>query len=159
MEVKIKIIAHRGNLSGPSELENLPEQIDKCLAMNFDCEVDIWVTQKNILLGHDFGEYDITFEWLHARASNLWIHCKNQESLFFLKSQKNSQLNFFWHQNDNYILTSKNDIWVFPGVSLIPGSVAVLPEIWTKPELAKSISECKGICTDFPMIFDSEYNS
>ena len=151
----MKLIAHRGLTNGPDvNLENKPEQIKLSLKEGFDCEIDLWVENSELWLGHDEPEYHIREDFLNELG--LWIHAKNLSALRWLT---NTQLNYFWHQNDNYTLTSKNDIWVFPGVSLIPGSVAVLPEIWTKPELVKSISECKGICTDFPMIFDSEYNS
>ena len=144
MEVKIKIIAHRGNLSGPSELENLPEQIDKCLAMNFDCEVDIWVTQKNILLGHDFGEYDITFEWLHARSSNLWIHCKNLEAAIECWAYHS-----FCHNEDPFTYTTTGKIWLHDLSMKIDENV-IIPLIDIE-DLKKEIDGVPyAICTDYP---------
>jgi hypothetical protein len=39
----MKIIAHRGNLYGPDpETENTIEQAERCFAICFDVELDIW---------------------------------------------------------------------------------------------------------------------
>jgi hypothetical protein len=79
----MRIIAHRGNLNGKSQDENSPSQIDMCLEANFDCEVDVWVQEKNIWLGHDFGQYAVGLDWLLSRRFRLWIHCKNLDSIEF----------------------------------------------------------------------------
>ena len=40
----MKIISHRGNLNGPSkELENNVSQIEQCLQMGYDVEIDFQV--------------------------------------------------------------------------------------------------------------------
>ena len=37
-----KTIAHRANIGGPnSEVENKPEQIDKCIDQGYDVEIDL----------------------------------------------------------------------------------------------------------------------
>jgi hypothetical protein len=70
------------------------------------------------------------------------IHCKNIDSLLFLKLQNNS-FNFFWHENDTISLTSIGYIWAYPGKQPIPNSIAVLPELHND-----KIKECIGICSD-----------
>lgn len=147
---KLRIISHRGNLNGPSHKENHPDQIDECLNSGFECEVDLWVTKGNFFLGHDFGNYEINLKWLQDRQSLLWIHCKNSEALMYFTEIEGLKLNFFWHQNDFYTLTSSKKIWVFPGQELPAGSIAVLPELWLKEDRASELSNCFGICTDFP---------
>ena len=147
----MRIIAHRGNLNGKSQDENSPSQIDMCLEANFDCEVDVWVQEKNIWLGHDFGQYAVGLDWLLSRRFRLWIHCKNLDSIEFFSLLSERQLNYFWHQNDSYTLTSLNFIWVLPGSPLIPGSIAVLPEVWEDEDLKENLNNCGGICTDFPI--------
>ena len=77
----MRFIAHRGNVEGPSDLENSPFQIDWCLNKSIDCEVDLWVENGKYKLGHDFGQYAITRKWLFERMQELWIHCKNSEAL------------------------------------------------------------------------------
>jgi len=146
----LRIISHRGNLNGPGQSENHPDQIDTCLKSGFESEVDVWLIDGNLFLGHDFGNYKIDLKWLQDRKNLLWIHCKNRESLMFFTEAKNFKMNFFWHQNDNYALTSNNKIWVYPGQELPTGSIAVLPELWLKEERASELSSCFAICTDFP---------
>ena len=44
----MKIICHRGNLNGSeSSLENKPEQIDRCINLGYDVEVDVRLN-KNV---------------------------------------------------------------------------------------------------------------
>ena len=63
---------------------------------------------------------------------------------------------YFWHQNDDFILTSSNFIWTYPGKHLTKNSIAVLPEVdkeyW---EYVKSLT-IYGVCTDYVEKFLSE---
>jgi hypothetical protein len=153
----LRIISHRGNLSGPGQRENHPEQIDFCLKSGFECEVDLWLEAENLLLGHDFGEYTINLKWLKDRKNLLWVHCKNSEALKYLSELDDVKLNFFWHENDSYTLTSSNKVWVYPGRELLPGSVAVLPELWLKEEEKFGVSRCFAICTDYPEKYKAKF--
>lgn len=110
----MKIISHRGNLTGPNPItENTPEQIDFCISLGYDVEIDVWLINGNFYLGHDNPVYQkIPFTYLIQRKDNLWIHCKNQDALFALN---NTGLNYFWHQEDSVTLTSQEFIWAYPG--------------------------------------------
>lgn len=145
----MRIIAHRGNIYGPEEQENSPRFIDRGIELGFDCEIDLWLHGNTFLLGHDFGRYQINLNWLRDRECYLWVHCKNLLALHFLSNLNNHKLNFFWHENDKYSITSSNKIWTYPGASLMPGSVAVLPELWSNDEEIHELSECFAICTDY----------
>ena len=151
--ILLRIISHRGNLSGPGPRENHPEQIDFCIKSGFDCEVDLWFTSETLLLGHDFGEYPIDLKWLINRKEFLWIHCKNFQALKYLNENGKSNLNYFWHEKDSFTLTSTNKVWVYPGKEIFPDTVAVLPESWTIGENSPDLSSCFAICTDFPEKF------
>ena len=148
------IISHRANIAGPlSAVENHPDEIDKAIKMGFDVEIDVWVDENNnILLGHDNPLYEIEIGWLVLRKSKLWLHCKNSMALeFFIKTK--SSLNYFFHQSDDYTLTSKGFVWVYPGKELLENSIQVLPEIsgnWM--EHFPSVKEISGVCTDFPVL-------
>lgn len=108
----MKIIAHRGNLTGPNSLtENSPEQINLCILKGYDVEIDIWYIDNEFYLGHDKPTYKIPFSYLIERKEKLWIHCKNQDALFKLNS---TNLNYFWHQEDDVTLTSHEFIWAYP---------------------------------------------
>ena len=148
--ILLRIISHRGNISGPGKRENHPEQIDLCIESGYECEVDLWLKDDTLLLGHDFGEYPINLKWLRDRENSLWVHCKNGDALTYLNESNNHKINFFWHESDRYTLTSSNNVWVYPGRQLFPGSVAVLPELWLNEDRSSEISRCFAICTDYP---------
>ena len=106
-------IAHRGNFTGVSKYENQPDYIDKALLAGYECEIDIRIEKESIVLGHDKGMYITDINWLLERSNRLWCHTKNFKALDFLLNYK--ELNCFWHQEDNYVITSKGFIWAYPG--------------------------------------------
>lgn len=154
----MRFIAHRGNMEGPSNLENSPSQIDWCLSRSVDCEVDLWVEDGVFKLGHDYGQHAITQKWLFDRMQELWIHCKNSEALYTLRNFNEPRLNFFWHQEDSYTMTSQNYIWVYPGNSVPAGSISVLPESWMTDERSKEVTLSFGVCTDYVSRYQERFN-
>ena len=140
----MKLIAHRGLMRGPNKhLENKPIQILHCLDLGFDCEIDLWFQNFKFYLGHNSPIYEVDKNFL--KKEGLWIHAKNLECLYELSNYK--ELNYFWHQKDDYTLTSHGYIWTFPGQPLTAKSIAVLPE-WSDPTLINNYN-CVGICSDF----------
>ena len=140
----MKLIAHRGLTEGPNkELENHPDQILKSLKDGYNCEIDLWIIDSDFYLGHDKPDYPIHKEWLGKLG--LWIHAKNLAALRWLTT---TDLEYFWHQNDDFILTSHNYIWTFPGKELTQRSIMVMPE-WHDPELKNLPTHCYSICSDF----------
>jgi hypothetical protein len=136
-------ISHRGNLNGKKEeLENDPKYIDVALQLGFDVEIDIWVIDDVLFLGHDKPQYKINQEWLNSRYKHLWIHCKNIKSMEWFNT--NNNFNYFWHQEDEMTLTSKNFIWVYPGKQPVKNSISVMPEINND-----NVLSCIGVCSDF----------
>jgi hypothetical protein len=140
-----KLISHRGNINGPMpHNENHPDYIDEAIHAGFDVEIDVWMVNNELFLGHDEPQYKIIWNWLSNRYESLWIHCKNVEAMDFFN--QNNGFNYFWHQNDDYTLTSKNILWVYPGKKLTANSICVMPEI---NDLDKYIlNECLGVCSD-----------
>jgi hypothetical protein len=137
------LISHRGNISGPiPESENKPEYIDNTICLGYDVEIDIWIIEGVILLGHDKPQYSITQHWLNQRLKKLWVHCKNVEAMEWFNVI--SGFNYFWHEGDTVTLTSKKYLWAYPGKQPILGSIAVMPEI-----NKDNISMCIGICSDY----------
>jgi hypothetical protein len=138
------LISHRGNINGKNiELENKPDYIDKAINLGYNVEIDVWVKNRELLLGHDEPIYKIDIDWVKFRSNLLWIHCKNVEAIIFFK-ENNYEFNYFWHENDTVTLTSKNYIWAYPGKQPIKNSIAIMPEIYDD-----NVSECMGICSDF----------
>jgi len=114
--VYVGLIAHRGNLWGPNpERENDPNYVNEVLNApgDFDAEVDLWADCGGLWLGHDGPTYRIPDGWLKDRHARLWVHCKNVQALEYCKIHRD--LNYFWHQNDDYTVTSLGYVWVYPG--------------------------------------------
>ena len=141
------LIAHRGNFEGPNlEKENAPNYLDLAIESGFQIEIDIWVINNLIYLGHDSPTYLIGLDWLKKRIDLVWVHCKNLEAMVFCSHQfaKGLHLNYFWHETDTVTLTSLGYIWAYPGKQPILDSIAVLPELAND-----AIDSCKGICSDY----------
>ena len=148
----MKLIAHRGNIDGPNPLqENRPEYIEAAIAEGYDVEIDIRYDtfDKTLYLGHDEPQYPTSLFWLRKYIHHLWVHCKNIEALYEI-AHGTSGFNYFWHQEDDFTLTSKNYIWTYPGKSYTPKSIIVMPEMnhKIKFEDLKALS-CFGICSDY----------
>lgn len=147
----MRLIAHRGNINGPNILEeNQPNYIESAIANGYDVEIDVRCEDYKFYLGHDEPQYYVPMTWLVKMKDKLWIHCKDLKSLDVLSSSP-IDFNYFWHQEDDYILTSKNYIWTYPGKPYAYKSIIVMPE-WNMP--LKNFSEikkynCYGICSDF----------
>ena len=141
-----KIISHRGNLNGPNkETENTKKQIQLAFSSGFEIEIDVWYVDGKFFLGHDEPKEEIDIQFLDNYCYALWIHCKNIEALSKLKDYFNA----FGHSNDDYVLTSKGYIWVYPERKLVKNSIAVLPE--TTEYETTDLKNCYAVCTDNPI--------
>jgi hypothetical protein len=141
----MKLIAHRGLYDGPDrDKENAPGQLLKAVELGYDCEVDVWHTEEGFFLGHDAPTYPTTIEFISN--PKFWIHAKNLGALYELTL---TDLNYFWHQEDDFTLTSKGYIWTYPSQPLTKNSVMVLPE-WEDYTLDNvKGQECYAVCSDF----------
>lgn len=138
------LISHRGNIDGPfPKFENKPKYINQAIHLGYDVEVDVWLINEILFLGHDKPQYKVNQKWFQDRKEKLWIHCKNTEAIIYF-SLLTTQYNYFWHQEDAVTLTSKNFIWAYPGKQPIKNSVAVMPELYKD-----NIDTCIGICSDY----------
>ena len=147
---KMILIAHRGNIDGPNpELENNPFYIDKAIEQGYNVEIDIRGSfYTKFYLGHDEAQYIVSPSWIFERASHLWIHAKDIQALHSL-TQQASNFNVFWHQDDFYTMTTKGFIWTYPGHTLTPQSICVMPEKFEGLYSQHEINNCAGVCSDF----------
>jgi hypothetical protein len=139
------LISHRGNISGPNpEQENQPEYIAEALKQGYDVEIDVWFKDNKFMLGHDEPQYEFPFELIDQHYPKLWIHCKNIDALSKLNEldPNGSKVNYFWHENDLGVLTSKSYIW---STNLINNGILVMPELFDK----QPIEATMGICSDY----------
>jgi hypothetical protein len=147
----MKIIAHRGNIDGPDhENENRLSHIKSAIDLGFDVEVDIWVIDGELYLGHDKAQYPFEKASVVDIGPYGWFHCKNLDALEYFKDNFNS-LNYFWHQSDDYTITSNGYFWTYPGKSIGSQSIVVLPEIIEGNSVVKMLAERPyAVCTDYP---------
>jgi len=140
-------------LHGPDALlQNHPTQISRALGLGYDVEIDLWRVDGRWVLGHDEPEHDVSFDQL--RDPRLWIHCKNVEALHELRAS-NSELQYFWHENDLITLTSKLIMWTYFGKPETKHAMAVcvMPEVtypWHDVVDMAVAKEWYGMCTDYP---------
>lgn len=141
----MRLISHRGNISGPNpEQENRPEYIFEALKQGYDVEIDVWFKDNKFMLGHDEPQYEFPFELIDQHYPKLWIHCKNMDALSKLNEldPNGSKVNYFWHENDLGVLTSKSYIW---SVNLFNNGILVMPELFNRQPIETTI----GICSDY----------
>lgn len=135
-------ISHRGNIKGPNfESENNPNYILETLELGYDVEIDVWFDKGDWFLGHDYPQYIVEENFL--LNPKFWLHCKNEKSLELLNKFKG--IKYFWHNVDDYTLTSESLIWVYPGKKLLKNSISCLPE----QGFDGAIEDCVGICSDY----------
>tara|TARA_R110000751_G_scaffold299060_1_gene409515 strand:- start:661 stop:1098 length:438 start_codon:yes stop_codon:yes gene_type:complete len=135
----MKLIAHRGNINGkiPNK-ENHPDYIKLALSNGYDVEIDVWY-DNGYWLGHDEPIYNIDKDFL--LNDKFWCHAKNGNALY---NMLQDGIHCFWHQEDDYTLTSCGKIWTYPNKQLYYNSICVLPELGINGD----IKQCYGICSD-----------
>lgn len=141
----MRIIAHRANLHGADkDNENKPERILAALAAGYDVECDVWYAPEyGWKLGHDEPQYPITVAFL--QTPGLWVHAKNGGALRLLN--KMPKVHHFFHDRDDYTITSHGLIWAYPDKTLLgPRCIAVM---YSDDQVALN-ENAYGVCTDYP---------
>jgi len=142
------VISHRANLEGPSSKENSIENIYTCLARGIDVEIDVWWKDGNFFLGHDQPETLLLSQKL-LLEQGVWCHAKNLEAA---EKLRDINAHYFWHQEDDFTITSRGFFWTYPGRKLGSNSIAVLPELDLDNE---NFHLALGVCTDYPLRYIS----
>ena len=141
----MKLISHRGNLAGPNpERENHPDYIYEALQAGYDVEIDVWFKDGKFYLGHDEPQYLFPYDLLNGYYNKLWIHCKDMDSLSNLNEldSNGSKLNYFSHENDLGVLTSRGYIW---SANVYKRGILVMPEMFNKEPNEDTL----GVCSDY----------
>ena len=136
------LISHRGYEDGENSLfENNPVQIKRLLKMGIEVEIDVWYIKGRYFLGHDDPKYQIQESFL--KQEGLWCHAKNKDAL---EQMLASDVHCFWHQVDDYTITSRGYIWAYPSKETSGKNTVFL-----FPEKYPNINEKKYdyVCTDF----------
>ena len=135
-------ISHRGNINGNNFLENNPVYIKDAINKGFDVEIDVWLKNGELFLGHDYPQYAIDINFL--KNDKLWCHAKNLQALEIMLKEK---IHCFWHQEDDFTLTSEEYIWTYPNKAVGKKSIIVCKNL--EETLQYSNLDIAGICSDF----------
>ena len=136
-------IAHRGNIHGPNpERENNPTYIKEALATGYNSEIDVWYIDNKFYLGHDEPIHQVDVEFL--KTPGLWCHAKSREAL---ERMVENDVHCFWHQTDDFTLTSKGYIWTHPEKPVGKRSVIVCHS--AEKTRAAMFQDLAGICSDY----------
>jgi hypothetical protein len=138
-------IAHRGN-TAEKKRNNNPSLFMDLMDRKTHIEIDLWVTPLGFALGHDGPEHEIGEKFL--TYPNFWIHAKNLAALLYLTK---TDFNYFWHENDQFTLTSQNVIWTYPKGSASNNSIIVCTT--QKDHNYYLQTTALGICSDFGCLF------
>jgi hypothetical protein len=143
----MKLISHRGNIKGSKpEYENSPNYISQALKLGYEVEVDVRFHKGFFYLGHDKPQYRISSKFL--RNKKIWCHAKDINAFEKLKKIKSV---YFWHQKDDYTLTSNGYFWTYPGKKILKNSICVSIGKKKKKNL-----KCAGICSDYISIYKND---
>lgn len=143
-------ISHRGNVNGRiPHLENTHEYIQKALDSKYDVEIDVWVKDEKLWLGHDKPEISTSLEWLEDRADRLWIHCKNFKalSLFSRMNSGISPWNFFFHEKEKFTIISNGMIWAHQIADA--NDLCIIPLLSKKELINWNVGKVAGVCSDY----------
>ena len=117
-------IAHRGNYKGRvSERENTVSYLEEAIAAGYDVEVDAWLIGKEWHLGHDFPGEVVPLSFFERPC--IWTHAKNLVG--YVSLYNNPKVHTFWHNKDDFAITSKGIKWAKTHVLTYDG-VMVMPE-------------------------------
>tara|TARA_A100001515_G_scaffold143525_1_gene144875 strand:+ start:6622 stop:7053 length:432 start_codon:yes stop_codon:yes gene_type:complete len=136
------LISHRGNTTGKTLEENNPSLLNKLIEKEYNVEIDVWYDGEQLFLGHDKPEFKVETEYL--KNDLFWCHAKNLLALEFMLE---NNIHCFWHQNDDYTLTSKGIIWTYPNRLVSKKSVIVCKTL-QETEYYKDL-DIFGICSDY----------
>lgn len=140
-------IAHRGLIDGhDDDKENNPEWIRKVLDMGYSAEIDLRYASGKLMLGHDKGIHPVSLDFLLENRQKLWIHTKDFEAMEYVSGRG---LNHFWHDTDEYTMTSFGYIWCYPGKKLPSTGICVQPEWDSSFDYNNFKPKCMGICSKY----------
>lgn len=146
------LISHRGNLDGPQEwCENSPAYVERAVHNGFFVEIDVWFVSGQWFLGHDEPKYKVSEDFLFLNP-RFWVHCKNADAAVEFATIKMNGGHvpvYFWHQTDDYAITSNGLLWTYPGKPLTNLSICVLPEQTKDAYTKKQLKNCLAICSDY----------
>lgn len=144
-------IAHRGNYAGRNkDRENTISYIEEAILAGYNVEVDAWLLGSEWFLGHDFPVEQVTKDFFER--PEIWTHAKNL--IGYVSLYHNPKVHVFWHNKDDFAITSKGIKWAKTGIITHDG-VMVMPEndACCLDSLRLEQIEPLGVCSDDFQLF------
>ena len=136
------IIAHLGNINGPSEHANKLAYVEKALKAGWHVCVDVVFHCGAFILPYDGGFSTVQGAFLSKQR--VWSRAHDPDTLDALC---NVNAHVFL-DTTGLALTSAQFVWTLPVNPLTPRSIAVFPESTESSWLENA--EPAGICSDIP---------
>jgi hypothetical protein len=136
------LISHRGNTRGKGDQENNPDLLNSLIKRGQHIEIDVWLINDKLFLGHDKPEFMVTKNYL--KNDLFWCHAKNLDALQYMLD---NDIHCFWHQTDDFTITSKGFIWTFPNKPVTKNSIIVCQTL--EETMLYYKMNIAGICSDF----------
>lgn len=146
-----KILLHRGNNGLDNLNENEISTINIRNAEGYAVECDIWFRDSKWYLGHDAPEYEVLdLEVFLTERSNL-IHAKDGETFVKLVKycrERGFNNEIFYHTTEDYVLSTRGNIIVYPGKEIYSGSFCMMPENMGRNVTDIEKNNINEICSD-----------
>ena len=151
----MRLISNKGNISGVSENENNPEQIQNAIDNGYEVKVNLWLKDNKLYTGNNEAEHLFSLEFLETNHSKLWLQCHDIELIkrFSEIDPLGLKINYFWIDNGNVVRTSKG-VWIVRENEPFDGCVYLNPEI---NEL--DYSKCLGLISDRILNYKEKYSN
>lgn len=111
------LIANRGNLFGSQpDRENTIDYLNEAMSLGYHVMADLWWHEGSFWFGNSRPTQKIQGDgrdWLRHASNSLWLHARNPGALL---EATDLDLNVFWRQTDQYVLTSWAYLLGFNGV-------------------------------------------
>lgn len=164
----MRIIAHRGNLRGPTTEESF-QVIRKALERGFDVEIDVHVEDGKLVVGHDVCLGPVPDDLLYSEnRSRIWFHAKNPGAVARLPDHSI----YFSHQDDPFTTVHSGNrlVWIHPSQNgrlkldvasgVIDPTSTVLLDVGVADSLDRQYVFEKGffgVCTDWAISWAKDY--
>ena len=141
----MRLIAHRGNTNGPDSKENHPDYLRAALESGFDVEADVQYVESKFFLGHEKPNYEIDKCFLFNKR--IWTHAKTVETFFELVKYKD--VNVFFHNDDEVVLTSQGFVWSHPKNGVFNSHTVHVCTGYDEKAFLSTFSGLFGLCSDY----------
>lgn len=144
------LISHRGNVDNiQPKRENTKEYILEAIERGFYVEIDIWMKNGSLFLGHDSAENEVSVDWLNKFSDKLFIHSKNYSAFCYFMYENDISIPTFYHTiEDHVVIGNTKLVWSHNLKECNERSIIPLLDKESIKQINK-YSNVYGVCSDF----------